>query len=85
MTTAAHEYRAAADPLSTVVESVCDWSAESPCAGWTVADVLVEGKHLEGVGVEPDVRVARPIEYSQGADPQLQEAVRQAELLAAKL
>lgn len=40
MTTAAHEYRAAADPLSTVIEGVEDWSAASPCAGWTVADVV---------------------------------------------
>ena len=43
-----------------------------------VVDVDTEGERLEGVGVIPDVEVARPIPYSQGADPQLDEAVRQA-------
>jgi carboxyl-terminal processing protease len=37
--------------------------------------VEVEGHNLEGRGVQPDVRVERPIPYSQGADPQLERAL----------
>ncbi len=40
-----------------------------------VADVLVDGHRLEGVGVEPDVRVERGLPYSAGRDPQLEAAV----------
>ncbi|MDY7107058.1 MAG: S41 family peptidase [Planctomycetota bacterium] len=47
-----------------------------------VADVRVDGKRLEGVGVEPDVRVPREIPYAAGADPQLQRAVEVAAELA---
>jgi carboxyl-terminal processing protease len=41
-----------------------------------VADVKVDGLRLEGVGVEPDVMVTRPIPYCQGADPQLERALQ---------
>lgn len=41
-----------------------------------VLDVRIDGQRLEGVGVEPHVQVARPLEFSAGADPQLDEAVR---------
>lgn len=47
-----------------------------------VSDVRVEGRSLEGHGVEPDVRVERPIAYSAGDDPQLEHAT---ELLATQL
>ncbi|WP_323959070.1 maleylpyruvate isomerase family mycothiol-dependent enzyme [Arthrobacter sp. JZ12] len=40
MTTHLEQYRAANAPLTDVVEAVNDWTAESPCAGWTVRDVL---------------------------------------------
>jgi len=40
-----------------------------------VSDVRVEGQILEGHGIEPDVRVERPIPYSVGRDPQLNRAV----------
>jgi carboxyl-terminal processing protease len=40
-----------------------------------VADVLVDGNRLEGVGVEPDVLVDRGLPYSAGRDPQLEAAV----------
>jgi carboxyl-terminal processing protease len=40
-----------------------------------VADVLVDGQRLEGVGVEPDVAVEFDIPYAAGADPQLRRAV----------
>jgi carboxyl-terminal processing protease len=40
-----------------------------------VADVLVEGQHLEGVGVAPDVEVAAPVPYADGADPQVDAAL----------
>jgi carboxyl-terminal processing protease len=41
-----------------------------------VADVKVDGIRLEGVGVEPDVVVTRPIPFCQGADPQLERALQ---------
>jgi len=47
-----------------------------------VSDVRVEGQSLEGHGVEPDVRVERPIPYSAGEDPQL---IRATELLSTQL
>ena len=40
-----------------------------------VADVLVDGERLEGVGVEPDVEVRMPLEYTHGKDPQLEKAL----------
>jgi carboxyl-terminal processing protease len=39
-----------------------------------VADVLVDGQRLEGVGVSPDVEVSDALEYAQGRDPQLERA-----------
>lgn len=47
-----------------------------------VSDVRVEGRSLEGHGVEPDIRVDRPIPYSAGEDPQLERAT---EFLKAQL
>lgn len=41
-----------------------------------VVDVTVDGRRLEGVGVTPDVPVARDLPYSQGRDPQLAAALR---------
>lgn len=40
-----------------------------------VQDVYADGVRIEGVGVEPDVVVERPLAYSKGADPQLERAV----------
>jgi len=40
-----------------------------------VADVLVDGERLEGVGVEPDIAVERDLPFSNGADPQLEAAL----------
>jgi carboxyl-terminal processing protease len=40
-----------------------------------VADVIIDGRRLEGVGVEPTVTVPFRIEYANGRDPQLDEAV----------
>ena len=40
-----------------------------------VADAEADGERLEGVGVEPDIAVARPIPYCNGADPQREAAV----------
>ncbi|MFG0275995.1 MAG: S41 family peptidase, partial [Phycisphaerales bacterium] len=40
-----------------------------------VGDVTIAGERLEGVGVEPDIPVKRPIPYSGGADPQLDAAI----------
>jgi carboxyl-terminal processing protease len=40
-----------------------------------VADVLVDGQRLEGVGVEPDVLVPFDRRYAAGSDPQLDRAV----------
>lgn len=40
-----------------------------------VDDVVIDGRRLEGVGVEPTVAVPRRIEYANGSDPQLDKAV----------
>jgi len=40
-----------------------------------VEDVLVDGKRLEGVGVEPTIEVAFDTRYAGGVDPQLERAV----------
>lgn len=41
-----------------------------------VADVTVDGARLEGKGVEPDVAVPDALPYAEGADPQLDRALR---------
>jgi carboxyl-terminal processing protease len=43
-----------------------------------VADGLVDGERLEGVGASPDVVVADRLEYAAGADPQLERAIEMA-------
>jgi carboxyl-terminal processing protease len=40
-----------------------------------VADVIIDGRRLEGVGVEPTVTAPFCIEYANGGDPQLDMAV----------
>jgi carboxyl-terminal processing protease len=40
-----------------------------------VADVMVDGQRLEGVGVTPSISVPFPLEYAKGKDPQLERAV----------
>jgi carboxyl-terminal processing protease len=40
-----------------------------------VADVLVDGRRLEGVGVMPTISVPFQLPYAQGHDPQLDRAV----------
>lgn len=40
-----------------------------------VADVQVDGRRLEGVGVAPDVEVPWDVPYAAGRDPQLQKAL----------
>ena len=40
-----------------------------------VADVLIDGGRLEGVGVSPTVQVPMDLEYSAGRDPQLDRAI----------
>lgn len=41
-----------------------------------VADARVDGERLEGRGVQPDLEVARPIPFCQGADAQLEAALK---------
>jgi carboxyl-terminal processing protease len=40
-----------------------------------VADITVDGKRLEGVGVTPDIVIDRPLMYAEGRDPQLEKAI----------
>ena len=40
-----------------------------------VADVSIEGKRLEGLGVTPTAPVSFSIPYAQAQDPQLQRAI----------
>lgn len=42
-----------------------------------VADVHVEGKRLEGVGVAPDIEVPFDIRFANGADPQFDAALEE--------
>jgi carboxyl-terminal processing protease len=39
----------------------------------------VDGHVLEGLGVTPDVLVERSVPYANGADPQLDRAIEEAE------
>lgn len=47
-----------------------------------VVDLSIDGKRLEGVGVEPDINVKFPISYAEGNDPQLNRAIEEAVKLA---
>jgi carboxyl-terminal processing protease len=40
-----------------------------------ISDLEIDGDVLEGPGVAPDIEVARPIPYAQGADPVLDAAL----------
>jgi uncharacterized protein (TIGR03086 family) len=40
MSTLAETWDRHAEPLTDVIDSVTDWQAQSPCAGWTAADVV---------------------------------------------
>jgi carboxyl-terminal processing protease len=40
-----------------------------------VAEVLVDGQRLEGVGVAPDIEIRDALPYAQGRDPQLDRAL----------
>ena len=46
-----------------------------------VSGLEVDGEVLEGLGVAPDIEVARPLPYARGADPVLEKAIA---ILAAK-
>lgn len=47
-----------------------------------VGNALIDGERLEGVGVEPDLVVERPLPYAAGADPQLEAALAEAARMA---
>ncbi len=49
-----------------------------------VGDALIDGVRLEGAGVEPDLKVERPLPYAAGADPQLDAALAEAARMAGK-
>ena len=40
-----------------------------------VAELEINGANLEGIGVEPDIEIERPLPYAQGADPVLARAI----------
>jgi carboxyl-terminal processing protease len=40
-----------------------------------VADAVIDGERLEGVGVKPDIEVPFDIRYAAGDDPQLTRAL----------
>ena len=46
-----------------------------------VADIAIEGRRLEGVGVAPDIAVPFSLPYAAGADPQLERAIKEAQRL----
>lgn len=39
------------------------------------ADAIVDERRLEGVGIEPDVKVGFPLPFANGADPQMEAAL----------
>ncbi len=41
-----------------------------------VSDIEVDGQRLEGRGVSPTIEIARPIPFANGADPQLERAIK---------
>jgi carboxyl-terminal processing protease len=41
-----------------------------------VADCVVDGEHLEGRGVKPDLEVGDPLPFAQGEDRQLEAAIK---------
>lgn len=43
-----------------------------------VADALIDGRRLEGIGVPPDIEVPFDVRYAAGADPQLERAPQEA-------
>lgn len=56
-----------ADPFTAVVDQVDDWSAASPCAGWTAADVV---EHV--ISTERDFLAGQDVELrddTTGSDP----------------
>ena len=48
-----------------------------------VADLAIDGRRLEGVGVSPDIAVPFSLPYAAGADPQLARAIQEALRLGA--
>lgn len=42
-----------------------------------VAELEIDGANLEGIGVEPDIEVERPLAYAEGADPVLERALEE--------
>jgi len=40
-----------------------------------ISRIKADGKPLEGIGVQPDIRVERPLPYANGADPVLEAAL----------
>ncbi len=61
MTDIAVRYRAAAERFDTLVAGVSDWSAPSPCEGWTARDVL---DHV--VTTEEDFLAQHLADYQRG-------------------
>ncbi len=62
--TTVETYRAALTPLTDVVEHVLDWSAPSPCEGWSARDVL---DHL--VTTQRALLAERGLDVPAGPDP----------------
>lgn len=59
-----------------VLAGICRPLADGSVLYLAVQNVLVDGESLEGVGVEPDVKVERNLPYSEGKDKQVEAAVR---------
>ena len=55
------------------------WLADGSLLFLAVADVEVDGKHIEGIGVAPDVEVPDDLPYAQGRDAALDTALREAD------
>lgn len=65
-------YAATADPFGAMVAKIEDWSAPSPCDGWTAADVLThvldtQRDFLAGHGYDAPVRTDTDLARAWGA------------------
>ena len=67
-------------PQTTFIVAVCtllDAVPRNGASSLPTARVEVDGRVLEGKGIEPDVIVEDPLETSDGADPQLERALEE--------
>jgi C-terminal processing protease CtpA/Prc len=61
--------------ITNIIDGMPASATAVPLLYLAVADVLVDGQRLEGIGVEPDILVPFDRRYADGNDPQLNRAI----------